>query len=424
MSRRLALICREKQRDRAHVRRFAAAIALLAVSWPLLASADDTRPWNIDFFQGPLVTSERVIGLGGGFVGVSDGVEGHLSNPAAFAVRSPFMGNDSFDFDLGTAGYTVVGDNDYDQSGNKGALQSATAQQLGFNLKFGRFGIGAHFLSQQFRMEVKDDEGVQSVFSYAQSYGGIGLAWAFRDGELVMGTLIGIGTARLSSLNTTATEVNGKQVDLASAIYPSAFGLLYCPRGLPYRLGMSWRLGREMTQERAENFGGTKIEKLNGLRVPDKALMGASFELGASWMFGQRTYNIRPSYGDLPLPVGSVPVKAIKRRYVLVTASIKATGPVEDGVGVTSYLRGVRQQSGAGPVVSGHFGAESEIYEDRLRVRGGWYREPSRFADDARHHVTFGADLRISLIIRWRLTMAVDVAKDYRNTAFGIGLWN
>lgn len=399
----------------------AAVVSLSGVpssAWSDAPTQPDKRPWNVDFFQGPLVNSQRMVGLGGAFVGIADGLEGHLSNPAAFAVRAPFFGNDWFDWDLGTSAYTVVGDIDYDLSGRVGGLDSATSQQVGFNLKFGHFGIGTHVLSQQFRLTTTDATGAEQDFSWSQSFGGIGMAWAFRDGELVIGTLLGVGQARIGSASS------GEVVDYASPVYPTSFGLLFAPRGLPYRVGMAWRLPLLMTQDNAETYGGERVAKVAEREVPDSVRMGGQFELGTSWMLGPRIYNIRPSYGVEPLPVGSRDIKQIRRKYVLLSAALSITGPVQDGVGVAAYLDGERQESGQTTVVSLRAGAESEVMENRLVVRGGTYLEPSRFGRDSRGHLTMGADVRLQAWWQWRITIATDLASKYSNTAIGLGFWH
>ncbi len=308
------------------------------------AATGPERPWNVDFFQGPLVNSQRMVGLGGAFVGIADGLEGHLTNPAAFAVRSPFFGNDWFDWDAGFSAYTVLGDIDYDLSGRQGRLSGASAQQIGFNLKFGRLGVGFHALGQTFSLTADQPDGSKRGFAWSQSFGGIGLAWAFLDGELTIGTLLGIGTAAITAVNAdnraevgaTGMGEAGSRVDYASPAYPTTFGLLFAPRDLPYRVGMAWRLPVNMTQEHAETWGGDRVIELAGRKVPDSVRMGAQFDLGVSWMLGPRHYNVRPSYGDEPPPKGSRAAADIRRRYVLISAAISVAGPVEDGVGVAA----------------------------------------------------------------------------------------
>lgn len=347
--------------------RIALIVGAIVLARPSSVSAD--QPWNIDFYQGPIVNSQRAVGLGGAFVGVADGLEGHLSNPAAFAVRQPFFGNDWFDFDFGTTAYTVLGDVDYDLSGRSDLLTSASTQQGGFNLKFGRFGIGVHFIAQQFGIDVDVNAatsvstGEKPAFAYSQSLGGLGLAYAFADGELVVGTLLSVGNARITALHT------GDQVDLESEGFPVSLGMLFSPRGRPYRIGMSLRTGLSMTQLASEQ--DVAVETVGGLKVPDAVMMGATFDLGMSWMFGQRAYNIRPSYGDEPIPKGGKALKDIRRQYVLVSGAISITGPIQHGVGVAAYLSGNRQVSGASSVVSVRAGAESEVIDNLLVVRGG-----------------------------------------------------
>jgi hypothetical protein len=87
----------------------------------------------------------------------------------------------------------------------------------------------------------------------------------------------------------------------------------------------------------------------------------------------------------------------VERFYLLLSASLVISGRVQDGVGVESFLGQTVNRSGGAIVYSPRLGAESEVWEDRLKLRAGSYLEPSRFAtSDARLHATLGGDLRLA----------------------------
>ena len=75
----------------------AMGVGLLVCLWcaPTARAADPA--YQLEVFQGPVVSSQRVVGMGGAYIGLAEGVAGHLDNPAAFAVRSVFSGNPSTD---------------------------------------------------------------------------------------------------------------------------------------------------------------------------------------------------------------------------------------------------------------------------------------------------------------------------------------
>ena len=121
------------------------------------------------------------------------------------------------------------------------------------------------------------------------------------------------------------------------------------------------------------------------------------------------------------------------RRYYLLTADLWFTGRVDNGVGVESFLFQTVQRSGEKVTLSPRLGFETEVWPTRMKIRGGTYLEPTRFAESSpRWHGTLGVD--ISLFkwdvfgiwpedYRWQLTAAVDLARAYGAFSFGIGGW-
>jgi hypothetical protein len=71
-------------------------------------------------------------------------------------------------------------------------------------------------------------------------------------------------------------------------------------------------------------------------------------------------------------------------------------------------------------------GVESEVMQDRLKVRGGSYIEPSRTQRKYyRPHATVGADVRLFDLWRWsaRGTATLDLAPRYFNWGIAFGFW-
>lgn len=123
----------------------------------------------------------------------------------------------------------------------------------------------------------------------------------------------------------------------------------------------------------------------------------------------------------------------VGRFYVLLSTSVLVSGRVRDAVGVESFLDQVVNRSGGAVVYSPRFGAESEIWENRLKARAGAYLEPTRFAtSDARLHGTFGMDLRLFRWnvfglwpddFMWQLGGSVDVAHRYLTWGVSVAGW-
>lgn len=121
------------------------------------------------------------------------------------------------------------------------------------------------------------------------------------------------------------------------------------------------------------------------------------------------------------------------RRYYLLSADLQINGRVDNAVGVESFIFQTVQRSGERVTVSPRIGFETEVWPQRMKLRGGSYLEPSRFAEsELRIHGTFGLDIKLFKWnvfglwpddYRWQLTGAVDFARDYGAFSLGIGGW-
>lgn len=67
-------------------------VGAIGLLFPTLGLAQ-TR---IDYSQGPILNSNRIIGMSGAFVSVAEGADAHLVNPASFAMRARHVRNDFF----------------------------------------------------------------------------------------------------------------------------------------------------------------------------------------------------------------------------------------------------------------------------------------------------------------------------------------
>ncbi len=128
--------------------------------------------------------------------------------------------------------------------------------------------------------------------------------------------------------------------------------------------------------------------------------------------------------------------RSLPRRYLLVSTALHVTGPLDDAVGVESFLERTVQRAGLEPTFSPRLGVESEVIPHWLALRAGTYYEPTRFSNlraAARVHGTFGADLRLvrwkvfGLVhegTAWRITGSVDYAARYLSFGAGLGIWH
>jgi hypothetical protein len=127
--------------------------------------------------------------------------------------------------------------------------------------------------------------------------------------------------------------------------------------------------------------------------------------------------------------------RGMPRSHYLLSFSLDVLGPVNDAVGVESFLERTVQRSGRRPSFSPRLGLETEPIQGWTRLRAGSYIEPSRFdqSKGARTHFTFGLDQRLfrwevfglwSEGSTWMLSASLDVARDYVSSGIGIGMWH
>jgi hypothetical protein len=126
-------------------------------------------------------------------------------------------------------------------------------------------------------------------------------------------------------------------------------------------------------------------------------------------------------------------VRALSRRYILLSSEAILVGPTAHGVGLESFLSQQRQVSGQHVSVGIRVGAEGEPIASWVQMRVGTYFEPSRFAGiNYRVHATLGTDVRLftwdlfGLLDEFTLSVGAvaDVAERYLNAGVGVGLWH
>lgn len=393
------------------------SLALVLMSWAAPHDAVGQGVVRLDDFVGPLVNGSRVVGLGGAYAAIAEGIDGVFVNPAAIAVRPASFADEWFDWDVGFSSlHTVGGDIQLDRSPSHAgaAAGSGSAQVLGLRLSFGRFAISLQAVVTEYALVA--GTGAESAgYSQSSASPAIGLGWAFGRGEWVVGTVIQGDNAALTRVGT-----GGERVTFGSVFAPRGFGVLWAPHGRAFRLGGAVQLPVRMTQPLGETWGGEPVTKLGKLRVPNSIDRGASLTLGAVWQLVGHSGNRPATFGEM-----SPPRLKWRGPPVIIASDVVVTGPVADGFGVLGYLHREHDASGRRFAISPRVGVESELLERRLRVRTGAYFEPSRFESTrGRVHWTGGSDVRLSVLLDWRLGVFWDLASHYRNVSLSVGLWH
>ncbi len=400
------------------------------------ARAQESAGTTVDVFRGPVISSSRVLGLGGAYTAVAEGTQGGLLNTASLANRYAWS-SDWFDWDFNLDWLILVPGTDADID-NDGLYAGEGDGYLGINLgaglQFGRLGVGLWLNSDTFAAESGDNR-----LTYAFTYGYLGAAFAFLQEQLVVGAGVGGGGLEVISWIDQAAE--GKRADWKQTGTVKwnggglESGVLWRPLKLPIRLGTSIRFPILIDSSKRDKIDQdlASAPLPDSVRIPWRIATGVSFYHS----FGGHPYNQRredkavraaeptPQGEGAAQPADSPP---LNRRYILAAFDLVFCGPAPPGaVGASPFAGGRRAESGRTGSLSVHAGLESEVWSNRLVIRGGSYLEPPRLEEtEMRPHGTVGLDLRLFRLFYWdlRAGMSFDLAPRYYNWGLGVGFWH
>ncbi len=424
------------------------------------AQGFDTNDYAIDLFTGPVVAGGRIRGMGGAYTAIASGIDGSLFNPAGYAERVESEIN-WWDWEI-TGSLSLGGifqNNDFDNNG-RNDLSSADVISVGVGgrLQFGHLGTGLSALGQTFTLK---DEAGRAYADVVLTNFRIGGGYALWDGGLVLG-------GALRGVVLDVDRPNEPESIVSFSGIGAEAGALIRPALKRYRIGVVARTPLESrpTSERVQIVDGLRTAQ--GLVLPTRVHVPWELAVGFAYQLGERRTNVPwrntsgirdnlasqlesgsylppplydgPAYPELPADKRGALRQAIAndreaerriirnqpRRYVLFSADFILYGKTRHGQGLTSFLTQVPETSGARNSVGVRFGVESEIVQNRMRVRSGSYLEPSRFQRSYyRPHGTAGFDVRLFDLWRWsfRATATVDVAPRYFDWGLAIGMW-
>jgi hypothetical protein len=259
-----------------------------------------TNDYSIDLYQGPVLSANRVIGLGGAFVAIADGVEGSAVNPAATAARTPYSYS-HFDYDLGV-GITFpsgIKNTDFWNSGHPTELpKSQSLDFLFFNLalqlQFGRWGFGLSTDFQQYSLlrgvDAIEDTKVDRLAAQI-AIGHLQLAHSFADGQLLLG--LGMRTTGLSVTKEGATSVASQ--DLFSTVGTGfEAGFIWRPTDWQIRLGGAYHGGfNTQASPESQVFVIYPGDPNNELYLPTRVTLPWDLNIGFAAQIGPRPLNPR-----------------------------------------------------------------------------------------------------------------------------------
>lgn len=267
-----------------------------------------TSQYAVDLFQGPVLASSRVIGMGGAYVAIAEGVEGSFYNPAAPAVRMPWS-TSAVDYD-GSLGLTSPGTiqrSDFFNSGSdRTKLTVSYAGDFVFldvegHLQIDEWGLGGTMAVQQYnlRRDVSVTESAQNdrlkadilVFQFQA-------ARATANGQLLCG--FGLRPTVLSVTKENPSETRSEDLFSTEGLGYSA-GLLWRPNDIPIRVGAAFnsavttRVNLEDTKVAIDAAGNRVIASgtPDEMYLPERVALPWEFDLGFAVQFGARPFNPR-----------------------------------------------------------------------------------------------------------------------------------
>lgn len=448
---------------RASIALAAATTALLALERVAGAACGEPRGANgeapavtsdcsLDLVTSPVLSSGRIVALGGAYSALGEGTDGYAMNAAAPALRAPWSNTwADYDVDFSITFPSAFRSVDFE---NRGYITPFTYQNfyfltLGANLQLGAWGFGVVSDLQFYDITPAGSADAQK-FGATISRTHALLARSLFGGDLVVGAGLRIVGFEISQ----NVEKQGSTL-LSLAGSAPEIGLLVRPAELPFRLGFTYR-----APVSSDHPADGATSQVAGLVVPHNAHLPWELDFGVALQGGPRPLNPRwvnphddeadlreeirlareRRVGERAEALRAVAgadraklereldarekklraeedadsarlhdeAKAIRKRrylamareYVLLTVGFLITGPTADGISLESYFSQRATRAGRNATLSVRAGVETEIVPNWLKLRVGTYVEPTRFGSEPdakafRQHVTGGFELAL-----------------------------
>jgi hypothetical protein len=466
-------------------------LSLLQLSAAAAQDSDSAlrpREFNIDLVTGPIVGPNSTMALGGAYTALGFGIDAAALTPAAYATRTLWDTN-WFDFDI-TAGYSPGSfqASDFDNNGHIDVTyQGYYALTGGGLLNFGEFGAGGLVRVQNYRIGAR--------LNMALILANYGAAYAFLDGQIVIagaarsafltldqftenrsvaffsgtgpeiGVIIALEDTQYRLGFAVRSEVKAGETDnTGTAQEFSLPGALILPAelqaGIAYQFGprplnRRWinphetadRLRAELEERRHVRIRAQAARERSDERLRRSLDTGPPIETAdleweqptdpEFWRLEMIRYPVEEQELERRIERAERDhwreLEALSRTYLMLSLDALIIAPIDNGIGLYSFLGQKYEPSGRSTTLGIRFGAEGEPIPNRLKLRMGSYIEPSRFAAGTpRVHGTMGADVKLfawdvlGLIdpVEWRIGAAVDVAARYLNWGVSFGVWH
>ncbi len=264
-----------------------------------------TSEYTVDLYQGPVTASSRVIGLGGAYVGIAEGVDGMSQNPASPAVRTPWS-VDSFDYDL-ALGFTFpssIRGNDFYNTGEGPTELDAGSDGLLFLtpaavFQDGAWGYGVSISLANFNLS-RRDESADSQRNLVAQFVELDLvsAYGFMGNQLSLG----VGLRNVGLIVARENPDDTSEDLFTTSGFAPMVGALWRPDDQPFRVGAAFKFrvatDVDAASQVTENADGDLVlgpggTDPNSIWLPRNMQQPWEASVGLALQFGPRPLNPR-----------------------------------------------------------------------------------------------------------------------------------
>jgi len=268
----------------------ALAVGFGVMAWGSLARAQDDPPpanYTVDGAQGPITGSTRVIGLGGAFVAIAEGMPGVAANPASVAVRSPYSWNRmdvGFGVDFAIGSWLPDTDflNQGDAPEDDGEEEAEVEQR---SLLFGSVGLTLHYDHAGFgisaegqRQGLRRSEDTSAGLAPTDLAGNFGIvhasvAYGFDAGQLVIGAGPRVTGVGLSGGSSTSGILSVAGVGFQG-------GVIFKPTNHQFRIGAAFKSAVTPALDSEQSGTAESAYRTSAIRLPWQASLGFAYQFG------------------------------------------------------------------------------------------------------------------------------------------------
>ena len=260
---------------------FAVASALLLVAPGVEADPIRDNRYVLDIFQGASLAPIRVIGIGGAYAGVAEGISGFVANAASPALRDN-SSSQWVELDAAVSlslPLVLFERSDFDNSGRiDHSYTDFIYVAAGGLVQFGPFGAGFIADAQRYTLT---SGGVKTDVNIFRSH--ILAAWAFLGGQLMIG-----GGARIGGMLLQTPDAEYSMLGAAPE-----FGFLVRPDWKSFRIGATFRLPVDAGELGSPQLrvGDDGVRRAGGLILPQRVVWPWELEVGFAVQVGPRPFN-------------------------------------------------------------------------------------------------------------------------------------